>query len=112
MSLLHRKRAFFHGPKSEFSQMETGLHRSFASAADVLPIELIDDKDLANFDDVCSLHKYEWHKDKLSDAEPPRYQLIKRCKLKFDKPILVIYNPNSGQKKNYIPLIIDRLKAA
>jgi diacylglycerol kinase family enzyme len=30
----------------------------------------------------------------------------------YDKPILIIYNPHSGKKKNYVPLISARLEMA
>jgi len=37
------------------------------------------------------------------------FRLIKRRKIKFDNPVLIIYNPNSGTKKDFIPKISERL---
>lgn len=40
------------------------------------------------------------------------FRLIKRRKIVYDKPVLVIYNPVSGKKKNFIPMIETRFGAA
>ena len=39
-------------------------------------------------------------------------ELIEPRKIIYSKPIAIIYNPNSGKKRNLRPLIIKRFKAA
>ena len=39
-------------------------------------------------------------------------ELIEPRKIIYSKPIAIIYNPNSGKKRNLKPLIIKRFKAA
>ena len=38
--------------------------------------------------------------------------MIKRKKLSYDKPVLVIYNPNSGKKNNLVPTLSARFETA
>jgi diacylglycerol kinase family enzyme len=98
---------------SELSQVET--HTSvlkeqkkplplFGKVGDVLPVELLADEESKgpSFDNIKAGN--DWSKVNL--------KLIQRKKISFEKPVVVIYNPVSGKKKDFVPMITARLKEA
>lgn len=80
----------------------------FDKVGDVLPIEPITLDPV--FQDLKTMAN-RWSENH-SVSTLRNFQLIKRRKLRYDKPMLVIYNPNSGKKTNFVPKITSRLQAA
>jgi diacylglycerol kinase family enzyme len=83
----------------------------------VLPIEPVD-FDEESKDDNNSMSCFHdisgppvWTQEGKKQALK-RFQLIKRKKICYGKPVLVIYNPNSGKKINLVPTISARFETA
>lgn len=119
---LARKQAFYNGVGSELSQAEpktADLKASKQTAArfdkvgDVLPIEIDHDGDEeskgTSFKDLSA--GSHWTSENAVRILK-KARLIKKRKISYDKPILIVYNPNSGKKKNYVPIISARLDMA
>lgn len=93
------------------------MPESFSNLGDVLPIEL-KEVDEENKDGLIDLDCFKdintpsvWSEETIKKALG-RFKLIKRKKISYDKPILIIYNPHSGKKIDLVPLITVRLETA
>ena len=80
----------------------------FNKIGDVLPIEIIEtdeeSKTSLYWKTFQSRDESYWTPENAAKTLA-NFRLIKKRKIVYDKPILVIYNPNSGQKKNFVPMI-------
>jgi diacylglycerol kinase family enzyme len=101
--ILRRKRAFWNSASHPLvTDDESDKRSSFRPLPDVLPKTLLEQQE-----------HYSYQKDSSEKSE-----LLSNCstlttrKLNYDKPILIIYNPNSGKKTNLQPKIKQRLDEA
>jgi hypothetical protein len=76
---------------------------------DVLPIELVEtdeeSKTSINWKVLSELRDESHWTPERAAKTLANFRLIKKRKIVYDKPVLVIYNPNSGKKKNFVPII-------
>lgn len=115
-----RKHAFYHSVGSELSKADQLAPKSrpdkFDKVGDVLPIELVEhdeeSKSSVNWKVLGDIREESNWTPENAAKTLANFRLIKRRKIVYDKPVLVIYNPNSGKKKNFIPMIETRFEAA
>ena len=82
--------------------------RPFWDMPDFIPLKL---KSESNYDNLQGI---DW--DTISDKDIkevllPNFEPLKARRVNYTKPIAIIYNPNSGKKRDLKPLIEERLSA-
>jgi hypothetical protein len=102
---MRRKHAFFMGERMSLdSEYDTDgkkqVLKNFHKLGDVLPITPIEPLEETKFDYTEAANKEEL----LS-----KFRLINKRTLDYNKPLLIIYNPNSGKKTDLRPRIEERL---
>lgn len=80
----------------------------------MLPVELVEADEENKGEDMWAKMDLEnnlWSRE--GEAKGlKQIRLIKKKKIVYEKPLLVIYNPHSGKKKDFVPKISARLDTA
>lgn len=87
-----------------------GKLKEFTDLPDILPIRLKSDAaDEESKVEKGDINLSDAHKEDKRDELLSKFEMIKTRKLVYEKPICIIYNPNSGKKADLVPLIENRL---